>query len=191
MRTRWAGPAVLALALGTALVGCGQKAEQPGVASVNGNGAATAGANPVDNLTEAERRAKFAECMRTEGVDVPDPEAGEEAGGFKLRIGDANGGGPAPEKVEAAMNKCKQYLPNGGEPPKVSAEDLEKVRQHSKCMRENGVTEFPDPDSSGRLKIQMRPGSSMDPDSATFKAAEEKCRQYMPVGSAGPRRVQG
>jgi hypothetical protein len=189
MRTGWVGPAVLALALGTALVGCAKQGETPGIASANGSVTTAPSGGPADNLTEAERRVKFAECMRGKGIDVPDPEEGEAGAGFRLQLGDPNKGGPGPEKVEAAMQACKQYLPNGGEPPKLSAEDLEKARQHSKCMRENGVTEFPDPDPNGGVRIQMKPGSSLDPSSETFKAADEKCRHLRPTG--GPRRVSG
>ena len=183
MRTRWTGPAILALALGAALAGCGQKGETPSIASANGNATATPTAqNAGDNLTETERRAKFTECMRGQGVEMPDPENGEP-GGFVFKFGDQAGGGPDPSKVEAAMQACKKYLPNGGDPPKLSPEQLEQGRKHAQCMRENGVPEFPDPDSSGRIKIEG--GNGMNPDNETFKAAEEKCREFRPTGGPG------
>jgi hypothetical protein len=50
----------------------------------------------------------------------------------------------------------------------------------SQCMRENGVVEFPDPDSEGRIRFS-RPGS-IDPDSAEFQAAREACLPLAPEG---------
>jgi hypothetical protein len=52
------------------------------------------------------------------------------------------------------------------------------MREFAKCMRANGVPEFPDPQADGRIRIDSFRG--LDPDSAEFKAAEEKCRQFAP-----------
>jgi hypothetical protein len=51
-----------------------------------------------------------------------------------------------------------------------------------KCMRENGVPKFPDADANGQFDIT--PGQEgLDPDSATFKAAEEACKPFMQGGA--------
>lgn len=48
----------------------------------------------------------------------------------------------------------------------------------SRCMRANGVPNFPDPGSGGGLKITR--GSKLDPESPAFQAAERACRRYLP-----------
>jgi hypothetical protein len=55
--------------------------------------------------------------------------------------------------------------------------------KYSQCLRENGVPSFPDP-VGGRLQLQVRPGSDLDPDSPQFKAAEEACKGLQPPGLA-------
>jgi hypothetical protein len=50
----------------------------------------------------------------------------------------------------------------------------------ARCMRENGVPEFPDPDSQGR--ILLSPPGSIDPDSAEFQGAREACLHLAPEG---------
>jgi hypothetical protein len=48
-------------------------------------------------------------------------------------------------------------------------------------MRENGVPSFPDP-VDGRLQLEARKGSDLDPESEGFKKAQEACKQYEPAG---------
>jgi hypothetical protein len=64
----------------------------------------------------------------------------------------------------------------------------EKMRQFAKCMRDNGVENFPDPQEDGGIMIQGGgPGSTdgLNPDDPTFKAAQEKCQSLLPNGGAG------
>jgi hypothetical protein len=51
---------------------------------------------------------------------------------------------------------------------------------YSRCMRENGVPKFPDPDANGNLSIIG--GAGLDPNSPQFKAADKECEKYMPRG---------
>jgi hypothetical protein len=56
----------------------------------------------------------------------------------------------------------------------------------STCMREHGVTEFPDPDGKGELTLDgVVNGSSIDPQSATFKRAVKACKDLQPPGFTG------
>jgi hypothetical protein len=169
-------PLLLALALG----GCG---------SAKGNGVATAGGAKAHSSAaansgdQAEQMRKFAQCMRAQGVDVPDPDPNNGGNGGMISLGDPNAGGPDPTKIDAAMQKCRSMLPNGGQPPKMDPADLEKERQFAKCMRENGLPDFPDPDAgSGNVIIGRGSGQMDDP---KFKAAQEKCNKYMPMPPAG------
>jgi hypothetical protein len=51
---------------------------------------------------------------------------------------------------------------------------------YSKCMRAHGVTNFPDPDSQGRILIQGGPGSGLNGDSPVFKNAQKACQSKQP-----------
>ncbi|HEX4109328.1 MAG TPA: hypothetical protein VHX88_14420 [Solirubrobacteraceae bacterium] len=44
------------------------------------------------------------------------------------------------------------------------------------CMRANGVPNFPDPSGSGGIQFSA---NAIDPDSASFQAAMQKCQKYM------------
>ena len=59
----------------------------------------------------------------------------------------------------------------------------------SQCMRDNGVSAFPDPDASGQLTIDgVANGSSVDPSSAAFQQALSACKGLEPSGFTGHAR---
>jgi len=71
-----------------------------------------------------------------------------------------------------------------------TAANHEKAMKFSQCMRDNGVTQFPDPDASGALTIEtVVNGSSVDPNSATFQQALTACRDLEPAGFMGQKRT--
>jgi hypothetical protein len=57
---------------------------------------------------------------------------------------------------------------------------------YTRCMRSHGVSDFPDPTTSpgGGVGIQVNggPGSDLNPDNPTFKAAKQTCRALLPGG---------
>ena len=60
----------------------------------------------------------------------------------------------------------------------------------AECMRDNGVSEFPDPDASGGLTIDgVLNGSSLDPSAPAWKAAIGACKDLQPPGFTGDRHV--
>jgi hypothetical protein len=111
--------------------------------------------------------------MREQGVEMEDPGK-DGRGGVLFRAG----GKGKPGELEKAIQACRAYAPNGGEPPKLDAEQLEQMRKFAKCMRENGVPEFPDPGADGRVKIERKIGEGTDEE--TFQKAHEACRQFQP-----------
>ena len=170
------------------LAGCaGEKEDGDGVASA-GDGKASATTGTTNDGDIAAQTAKFAQCMRDNGVDMPDPKVDGDKVTMEGPAGGADAGDR--EKVRAAQEKCKQYLPNGGEPPKMSDEDIEKMRKFAQCMRENGYPDFPDPQPEGGFRIENDGSSGMDPESQQWKDAHAKCEQHMPArpgGDAGPK----
>jgi hypothetical protein len=56
----------------------------------------------------------------------------------------------------------------------------------AECMRDNGVSEFPDPDASGELTIDgVVNGSSLDTSTPAWKEAISACRDLQPPGFTG------
>jgi hypothetical protein len=154
------------------------------------NGVATAGGlnstapNATPSADRADLARKFQECMKEQGVEVQMADAGGGAGLIQASPGGGGGdSGPDPQKVQAAMEKCKQYAPNGGQPPKADPAQAAAMLRFAKCMRDNGVANFPDPDANGGMMIDQ--SSGIDPQSDSFKAAQQKCQPFMPTPQAG------
>jgi hypothetical protein len=171
-----------ALVLGPLLVlglaGCGSgDGDRDGVASVDGGKATSSSAAP--DTSEKEAALAFSRCMRQNGVpDFPDPEFGDN-GEPQLGTPDGTDG----RKLDAAQAKCKKYLPNGGVPEPPDPEKLAKLREYAQCMRDNGLPKFPDPSKDGGIQVQAGPG--LDPNSSEYKAADDKCKKFMPGGGNG------
>jgi hypothetical protein len=169
---------VLGLLLAVTVTGCGTSSNTPGVATAGSGAAASGGATSV--LTEQEKALRFGQCMRDNGVpDFPDPKVNEN-GGMSLDAPE----GVDPKKVDAAMQRCKQYLPNGGEPTKADPQVLEQLRVFSQCMRDNGFPNFPDPTDQG-LQIDNNALGISGPDDPRFSAAQKTCEQHMPAPPSG------
>lgn len=60
----------------------------------------------------------------------------------------------------------------------ASPGDRDQAIAFAQCMRENGVADFPDPDSEGRF----RGLSHEHQDNSQFRAAQEACRDLAPGG---------
>ena len=191
---------VVGFAVGLALVlGAVSVLLVVGAAGRNGkkdNGVATAGGTPSHSSGASPAASwdggvQFAKCMRENGVpDFPDPQVDGNGAGGGIRMAVPDGADR--QKVQTATEKCRQFMPNGGQPPKMSAEQLEQARKMSQCMREHGITNFPDPQADGGIMITQGPDSTdMNPDNPKFKAADQACSQYRPSGGPGGGHVEG
>jgi hypothetical protein len=149
----------LGLLLVVALTGCGKKA---------GNGVATAGAtasSSAGQLSDRDKAVKYAQCLRDNGIQVSDPENGQPPAIEKGTASD--------EKVKAAMDACKQYQPTA-QTRKLDTQQLSKLREVAKCMRQHGYPNFPDPDpDQGGIVINDNAG--IDTRSSAFTAAAKAC----------------
>jgi hypothetical protein len=64
----------------------------------------------------------------------------------------------------------------------------EKAVKFAECMRNNGVSGFPDPNASGELTIDaVANGSSVDTNSAAFTQAMSACKDLEPPGFTGSK----
>ncbi|GAA4925551.1 hypothetical protein [Actinoplanes utahensis] len=167
--------AALGVLLAVTTAGCATSRDDgPGVATAASTAPQTSGSAPADDGDAGDGLA-FARCMREQGLEwFPDPK---EDGRMEISVPKGSDG----KAVEKAHEACKEHLPNGGEPPKLSAEDLERERKFAACMRDNGVSGFPDPDPDGRTKVDSRTLGA-EPGSPTWNAAEKACSQYRNQG---------
>ena len=162
MRTRHA---VLSLALLMALTACGSNGDDgDGVASLGGTPTAGVTSQEPDREDVEEQALKFAQCMRDQGVDMPDPEI--DGGRISQRINAKPG-----QDVQAAQEACKEYAPSGPAGGKLDQEARDRMLEHAQCMRDNGVEKFPDPnpDEAG---IRIDGQIAGDPD---FEKAQKAC----------------
>jgi hypothetical protein len=60
-----------------------------------------------------------------------------------------------------------------------SNSNLEKAVRYAQCMRENGLTDFPDPDKNGKFVI---PAGGPGRDTSQFKKAQQACKSQEPPG---------
>jgi hypothetical protein len=154
------------------------KGNDDGVASLADDGGSGSGdgdqASAGDDDDGEQELLDWVECMRGEGIDLPDPTRDADGNlvlnGNGINIGGSPNGttrndssdaddGEAPpidpEEMDAATETCGPPPAVGGE---ISDEDIQAQQdaalQFAECMRDEGIEDFPDPDFS-----DMGPGS--------------------------------
>jgi hypothetical protein len=160
-----------ALPLVLVLTGCGSADGGGQVASAGGD-RKDAG-SPTTSLNREEMGVKFAQCMRENGVDMPDPVPGK---GIELRL-DQGTGRAALQKAKEA---CQQYNPQANGSAAADPQAAEKARKFAECMRANKVEDFADP-QPGRPGVKIDGKIQQDPD---FPGASEKCQPVLAGGQA-------
>jgi len=167
-------PAWLA-ALALVICACSSGGSAPGVASLPSHSA-----HPPAHLTQAQqfqRLVQFTECMRSHGIDVPDPQPDS----FQIPVATD----PA---TAAALSACQHWLPSlqagtaGGPNPGLAAE-LPHLIAYARCMRAHDIAML-DPNSFGALNLGQVPGINNDFGrySPQFRAADAACRALLPAG---------
>jgi hypothetical protein len=164
--------ALLPIMLG--LSACGEKSTDNGVASASGS-ESSASASPTSTIDARDAQLKYAQCMRENGVDVPDPEPGKP-----VRI-TGNGDKGNYDKMQEAQKKCQSILEEGGIAPNPDdPQRQDAMLKFAQCMREHGV-DVPDPKPGEGLKVQGPEGG----DRTKAEAAQKACRALLPGGGPG------
>jgi hypothetical protein len=191
---RLPAPAVLGLLALLLLSACGAA---PGVATIDGADAATPSPSASAGSDDPEDAMfAFADCMREEGIDMPDPvirrvDGSGGGGGFNSSVDEAGPGDGGPtfdpnsEEFQAAQEACQHHLDGlealePGDGPQLTPEEEEAFLAFTECMREHGI-DMPDPGAGGAIRIGPGSGSDpgFDPRSEEFQAAEEECRSHL------------
>jgi hypothetical protein len=146
---------IVALALAGLLGACGND----GGADDNSTGSGEASAEE-----EQDAILEYAQCMRDHGVDVPDPEIGED--GSVGAEPDLDETGASQETIEAAKVACQPILDAvnaGGEHPDAqdAAETLDQMVAVTECMRATGY-DMADPSVGDDGEIRAGSGLPRD-----------------------------
>jgi hypothetical protein len=161
------------VALTFAAGACGKPAAKPGVATAAKPSVAASpspSSNAVAQYVEGQRQ--WVACMRKEGYDLPDPDAqGHVNVPMEIQRNKAD------PRYIAAQVKCQQYLlpmPDELYPKEsLSPQQVQWRRAYAKCMRENGVPTFPDPQADGSWPLH---------DDWQSKLTEQQTNKLFPAG---------
>jgi hypothetical protein len=166
---------LLLVAFSLALSACtqGGRADVPTASETQGQAQGNpAGQNPSPTpVDEADATLVYAQCVRDNGYpEFPDPIPGQ---GIMLRRD--QGMSFNDPRMLAAMEACQDLRPAGmaggtGDPE----ETMEIMLEFAQCMRDNGVSEFPDPQLGGG-RMMIGPEAGINPFSPTFQAAAQTC----------------
>jgi hypothetical protein len=151
-----------------------------------GSGSGSSGGGGDPTATAHEKGVKFAECMRRNGVSkFPDPGASG-----KLTIDAvANGSSldPSTPAFKQAISACKDLEPAGFTGGKRSSAQQSAALTFARCIRANGVPDFPDPIPNGPLVDTNRiPSAAQSGGMAILQSAMQKCRDA--AAAAGVQR---
>jgi len=163
----------VALLSGVLVAGCGRSSKSP-------TGSASTSASAT---SEVESGVAFSRCIRSHGApNFPDPKVS----GQTVRMG-------SPSTVQspvfqAAAHTCQSLLPKGPPNPEPSSPQAQaRMLNVSACMREHGISGFPDPSTSppsnpGDYSRMMGGGGyflaipkSIDTNSSAFKQTAAAC----------------
>jgi hypothetical protein len=130
------------------------------------------GASATESQIQRENREadRFAACMRSHGVSIPDPSVAPHA--FKNAF---SSNSPA---FRSGFTTCGHFLPpapraNQRTPP--SAAQTAALLAFAHCLRGRGFPGFPDPSSSGELSHEMLATAGIDLHQPALIHAADAC----------------
>lgn len=173
-------PPILAIAVGLGLSSCGS----------DGGDATQAGPSAGNQPAGADDETgpfAYAQCMRDHGLDFPDPQVSADGG---VRITPGSGNDPNDPKVQEAQDTCQPLLQQGNRGAALDedqlAEQQEAALAFGECMRNEGITNVPDPEVNSNGGVTGRPGQGVDPNSPEFQDALAACESEMPRPGGQP-----
>jgi hypothetical protein len=161
------GRLVAVLAICGSLAACGSSGE-----AESSPGSSSGSSSSSQSGDEDAGRVRLTQCLRENGVEVPDnPAAGVAAGDIDA------------DELQAALNgPCKQFQDEAF--GSISEEDRQEMQDRfqkfAQCMRDNGV-DVPDITGGG----PPAGGGGIDQDDPDVQAASEKCQDELPQGGPG------
>jgi hypothetical protein len=172
--------ALAAIAALTALAACG------------GDEAASDEEEQRANFEDAQ--VEFTQCMRENGIDLPDPEPGQAG----IQIGPGDDIDIDSEEFQAAQEECgpiiEDALPEGERPDPAEVRD--QLHVMTECLRDKGY-DVPEPQIRVAGEDDPPPSEGPDPgesredlerlmDDPEFQQAQEDCRDEAGLEEFGP-----
>jgi hypothetical protein len=131
------------------------------------------GGSPNAGGSAQSQQLAFARCMRAHGV------TGFPDSGVLIQASPGSALDPSNPTYRAARQACQSLLPTVHLNPAQAAQTLANGLKFSKCMRNHGITNYPDPGPhngpGGGWGIDL---SGIDLNSPQFQAAQQACRHY-------------
>jgi hypothetical protein len=168
--TRTAAGTIIAAALILPAAACGGSSG----AHVAQLGSTAAQITSNSSTAQVNGAVAFSRCVRSRGIPAyPDPStAGLPPKKTPQQLGVSSA------EFQAAQTACQHLLVNGGRPTQAEVQQYRNTMLvYARCIRANGVTNMPDPDSRGHLNIG--PGSDVNVDSPQFQAAYQRCKSKL------------
>jgi hypothetical protein len=174
MRFRSSLIATSAVAVALLAAGCGGGGTS-GVANVGSStstSSSASGGTPTQAELQQEQRdaTRFAQCMRSHGVPIPDPTTSPHA--FKSAL---DSHAPA---FRSAFTACGHLLPAGHAQNQSTAPTRAQTAAllaFAGCLRVHGFPGFPDPSSSGGLSHEMLDRAGIDLHDPALVRAADSC----------------
>lgn len=152
------GLAALTLLLTSACSGAGSgsgSGEKPGATGVSDEG------------KKADQALEYRKCLREQGLDVPEPEPGQDGRGMAI------GGDVSKEKLEKAFKACRGKG-GAGMGEEMTQADKDKMIKYAQCMRKNGV-DMPDPTFEGGGAMAPARPMPQGAEKEKFEKANKAC----------------
>ena len=152
------------------------------VATGCGSSSSSSSSATASTTSQDAARVKFTQCMRDNGVDIPDNPG--QGGGAGLNIDRT--------KLQAAAKACQKYqqaaVGNISDAQRQEFQDA--FAKFSACMRQNGV-DLPDPGAGGGPGAAGAAGGpaggGIDRSDPKVQAAMKVCQDKLPQrGQGGP-----
>jgi len=179
-RARWEGAgqvtAVLLIAAASATA-CGASPSSPGIANLG-----TSSASPTSSSAGQGSALAYSQCMRAHGIsDFPDPDSD---GSISLNAEAGSDLSPSNSAFQAANNACKSLKPAVQQQQKQAVATA--ALNYAKCMRQHGISDYPDPRPDGSLEVGASSGSDLDPANPQFQRVNSACKHFLQnVGKGG------
>jgi hypothetical protein len=150
-----------------------------GAGCSSGSGHTGAGGS-AEASSARDKAVKYSECMRGHGLSAfPDPDAS----GQLTLDGVVNGSSLDPDSAafKKAVTACRELQPAGFTGSKRRSTRAQKAAfAFARCVRKNGVKDFPDPvDGEPLINTNLIPSTSQQGGMSALNAAIHACRDVL------------
>lgn len=148
------------------------------IAFLSACGSATPSNSSSSTTTQRVKAEQFSQCMRKNGVSgFPDPDA---SGSLTIdQVANGSSIDTSSASFTQAISACKSLEPAGFTGTARTPQQMTVAREWARCIRAHGVSDFPDPGTTGPLIDTKRiPSMATSSGLSILHAAMQQCNQY-------------